>query len=244
MRYTRIVFLGLLILACGGNMQQFDGRLARLEKRVGEVEVGSRGREETSQAQEKGIKQQTAEVKLALQNIDELVARVEDITRDLEQRQQDVAALLDDLTTRVVRLERPVSVAQDSSVPKIEATAREIFDRARMDLDAGHPELAAMGFRSFIDQYPQSLLSDDAQFMLGECHYVGDRFEDALPEYEQLLDEYPASDKRALAMLRSGMCLMNVGRVDHAVSMLRGLMEVYPGTREAIAARERLADIP
>jgi len=244
MRYTRIVFLGLLILACGGNMQQFDGRLARLEKRVGEVEVGSRGREETSQAQEKGIKQQTAEVKLALQNIDELVARVEDITRDLEQRQQDVAALLDDLTTRVVRLERTVSVAQDSSVPKIEATAREIFDRARMDLDAGHPELAAMGFRSFIDQYPQSLLSDDAQFMLGECHYVGDRFEDALPEYEQLLDEYPASDKRALAMLRSGMCLMNVGRVDHAVSMLRGLMEVYPGTREAIAARERLADIP
>ncbi len=155
-----------------------------------------------------------------------------------------MAVLLDDLTTRVFRLERTASASQDSIVPKIEATAREIFDRARMDLDAGHPELSAMGFRSFIDQYPQSLLSDDAQFMLGECHYVGDRFEEALPEYEQLLDRYPSSDKRALAMLRTGMCLMNVGRVDQAVSMLRGLMETYPGTKEAIAARERLADIP
>jgi tol-pal system protein YbgF len=143
----------------------------------------------------------------------------------------------------MIQLERASSAPDDGSAPRIEATAREIFDQARTDFDAGHPELAAMGFQSFIEQYHGSPLADDAQFMLGECHYVADHFEDALIEYERLLDTYPASDKRALSMLRAGTCLMNIGSVDRGVTMLRRVVETFPGTREAVAARERLAGI-
>jgi tol-pal system protein YbgF len=232
-----------LLVACSGNMQQFEGRMTRLEEGMADLERGVRSSQEERRAQDHGLKQQSAEVKMALETIDGLVARVEDITRDLEQRQQDVAAQLDDLTRRMNQLERASSPAGESSAPRIEATAREVFDRARTDFDAGHPELAAMGFQSFIEQYQESPLADDAQFMLGECYYVADRFDEALTEYERLLDTYPASDKRALAMLRGGTCLLNTGSVDRAVSMLREVMEKFPGTREAVAARERLAGI-
>jgi tol-pal system protein YbgF len=217
-------------------MTLLDGRVADLEREI------ERSEQET-RAQDHGIKQQSAEVKLALETIDGLVARVEALTRDLEQRQQDVTAQLDDLTRRVNQLERASSTPGEGSPPRIEATAREVFDRARTDFDAGHPELAAMGFQSFIEQYQGSPLADDAQFMLGECHYVADRFDEALVEYERLLDTYPTSDKRALSMLRAGTCLLNIGSVDRAVSMLREVVETFPGTREAVAARERLAGI-
>lgn len=243
MRLVKTLSPVLLLVACGGSVQQFEGRMTRLEEGMADLEREIQNTQQERRTQDHGIKQQSAEVKLALETIDGLVARVEDLTRDLEQRQQDVTAQLDDLTRRMNQLERASSSADEGSIPRIEATAREVFDRARTDFDAGHPELAAMGFQSFIEQYQGSPLADDAQFMLGECHYVADHFDEALIEYERMLDTYPASDKRALSMLRAGTCLMNTGNVNRAVTMLRGVVETFPGTREAVAARERLAGI-
>lgn len=243
MRYRAASLCILAIFACSGGVSQFEGRFAEHDQRLNDLESRVQQIEQEKRAQGRGIKQQTAEVRLALANIDELVARVDAMTQDLDQRQQDVAVLLDDLTNRVLRLERNSSASSEGATPQIEATAKEVFDRARMDLDAGHLELAAMGFKSFIEQFPQSVLADEAQLMIGECHYAGDQFEDALNEYMLLLDQYPASDKMARAMLKSGICLLNLDREDQAVSMLRRLMEEYPGSKEARLARERLSEI-
>jgi len=243
MRYLTILLLALFGISCSSGVAQYEGQIADYDKRLDDVEARLGLLERETEEQSSRGKQQSAEIKLALANIDQLIARVESMTRDLEQRQQDVAALLDDLTSRVIRLERTSMAEGDSAAPLVDATAKEVYDRARMDLDAGHLELAAIGFRSFIEQYPNSVLADDAQFMIGESHYASDEFQLAIDAYGQLLDAFSASDRRALAMLRIGYSLFQLNRNDEAESMLKRLMEEYPGSKEAIAARERLSTI-
>jgi tol-pal system protein YbgF len=186
------------------------------------------------------IKQQSADVRLALASVDDMSARVHAMTQDLEQRQRDVAVMLDELTSRIQKLES--EAAPESAGPRIDASTSDVFNRARIDLDAGRADLAAMGFRSFVEQYPGSPLAADAQFLIGESFYVRDQFEEARAEYQRVIDLYPDSTKRPLAMLRAGNCLANTGRSDQAAAMLRRLIETFPGTTEALAARERLAD--
>lgn len=227
----------VLLIACGGSAR----RVAALEARVRTLEEAVAALEARA-TQEAQLRQQFADVQLALATIDETRQRVEAMTSDFAQRQRDVAILLDDLTARVLRLESAAS--PETSGVRIDATVRDVFDRARMDLDAGRWELATMGFRSFLEQYPDNPLAADAQFFLGESFYVRDRFEEACPEYQKVVDRYPQSPRRALAMLRMASCLERMGKRDEAVTWFRRIVETYPGTNEALAARERLADIP
>jgi tol-pal system protein YbgF len=229
----------VLVAGCGGGAQ-FQGRVTAVEARVRALEEAV-GRLEERAARDSDLKQQNADVRLALASVDEMSTRVQAMTQDLEQRQRDVAVMLDDLTDRVMKLESAAVSGPEG--PRVDESAKDAFDRAKTDLDAGRTELAAMGFRSFIDQYPGSPLAADAQFMIGETHYVKDEYHQALTEYQIFLDTYGASDKRPLGMLRAGLCLLNLGSADQGAAMLRRVVESYPGTNEAAAARERLAAV-
>ncbi len=238
----RVLALAMIAVVggCGGGAK-VQGRIQAIETRVRRLEESVARLEERAQ-RDAELKQQIADVRLALATIDELSVRVQSVTQDLEQRQRDVAVLLDDLVDRVLRLERVA--APESAGVRVDAPVKELFDRARTDLDAGRPELAAMGFRSFLELYPQNPLAADAQFLLGESFYVRDEFDAALVEYQKVLDSYPTSPRRPLAMLRIASCLANTGKRDQAVAAYRRVIETFPGTNEARAARERLADFP
>lgn len=231
--------VGVLTAGCGGGAK-IHGRLTAVETRVRALEESVAALEQRARGED--LKQQRAEVSLALATVDEMSVKVQAMTQDLEQRQRDVAAVLEDLTERVLRLER--TAAPESAGPGIDASAKEMLERARTDLDAGRCELAAMGFRSFIEQYPESPLASEAQFLIGESFYVKDQFEQARVEYQKVLDLYAGSTKRPLAMLRIASCLAGTGKPDQAVAMFRRVIETYPGSNEALVARQRLADFP
>jgi tol-pal system protein YbgF len=99
-------------------------------------------------------------------------------------------------------------------------------------------------FQEFLIAHPGSEYADDAQYWLGEAHYVNRDFEPALGEYRKLVSGYPDSPKLTQALLKVGYTLQELGRIDEARAALQDLVKRYPGTSAARLAEERLATLP
>jgi outer membrane protein assembly factor BamD len=85
--------------------------------------------------------------------------------------------------------------------------------------------LAAASYREFVALYPQHAKSDYAQFRIGECYFKQknspDRdattTEEALREYEKLLDVYPQSTYIEQTRQRIHQCRQSLARGDYLV---------------------------
>ena len=70
--------------------------------------------------------------------------------------------------------------------------------------------------------------------------YNDGKFEDAILEYQRLIDTYPKDKRVPEAYLRQGMALINLGRKQEAKYFLNALIDKYPNSSEAQTAREKL----
>jgi tol-pal system protein YbgF len=115
-------------------------------------------------------------------------------------------------------------------------TAFELIQARRYDA-------AANAFTSFLANYPESLLRDNAQYWLAETYYVRRQFNEALPEFQRVLDMYPQSAKLPDALLKVGYCNHELQRFDAAREALQQVARMYPDTTAARLATQRLERI-
>ena len=110
-------------------------------------------------------------------------------------------------------------------------------------LKSGRYEDAAAALRQFITTYPAGSYADNAQYWLGETHYITRRFDLALQEFQRLVSEYPGSQKLAGALLKIGYTHDELGNKAEAERVLSDLVERYPQSAAAGLARKRLLSI-
>ena len=110
-------------------------------------------------------------------------------------------------------------------------------------LKSGRYEDAAAALRQFITAYPAGSYADNAQYWLGETHYITRRFDLALQEFQRLVSEYPSSQKLAGALLKIGYTHDELGNKAEAEQVLSDLVERYPQSAAAGLARKRLLSI-
>ena len=104
---------------------------------------------------------------------------------------------------------------------------------------------AATAFQDFLEYFPGSPLSDNAQYWLSETFYVQRQFAEALPEFQKVLDVYPQSAKLPDALLKVGYCNYELKQWDAARAALRRVSRDFPDTtaaRLAVQRLERLAE--
>ena len=58
----------------------------------------------------------------------------------------------------------------------------------------GLPISAILAYYTFLFDYPDSPLADDAQLGIGNCYYATKEYGNAIDEYQKLIDDYPSSD--------------------------------------------------
>ena len=132
---------------------------------------------------------------------------------------------------------QPPSSAVATADPAAEQQAyRKAFDL----LKSGKFGEASAALTQFLKEYPNGRFADNAQYWLGESHYVSREFGPALAAFEQLLVDYPDSPKRSHAMLKIGFIHDEQGRKDQARQVLRELVETYPQSTAAGLAAKRL----
>jgi tol-pal system protein YbgF len=99
---------------------------------------------------------------------------------------------------------------------------------------------AIQSFTQFLEQYPNSKYSNNAQYWLAEAYYASGDMEKALAEFGKVIELYPSSSKIPDAKLKLGYTYYELGQWAKARDALTGIMTTYPNSSFALLAEKRL----
>ncbi len=98
-------------------------------------------------------------------------------------------------------------------------------------------------FNDFMSRFPNSEISDNAQFWKGECLYNLGRYDECIAEFETLRATHPESAKVPYGMFNQAAAHLKLGQQDRAFALLEDLVENYPMTPAAARARSKLEEV-
>ncbi len=131
-------------------------------------------------------------------------------------------------------------VAAPSAAP---AAADDVYKSALGDYMAAKYSLAAGEFADVIRDYPDHPLAGNAFYYLGEIDYRAAKYDEAIKDYDMVLDHFGTSNKVPAARLHKGQALLALKQNDAAVRELRALIARYPASPEATLARSKLSGL-
>ncbi|MGH8306159.1 MAG: tol-pal system protein YbgF, partial [Steroidobacteraceae bacterium] len=134
------------------------------------------------------------------------------------------------------------AAAQGSNPPS--SVEQAVYNQSFDALKAGSYSTAITGFRDFLTTYPQSPLADNAQYWLGEAHYVNHEYDAAADAFRAVLKKWPDSRKAPDAMLKLGYTQYEQKQYAAARATLTEVTRKFPGSDAAKLASERLRRIP
>jgi tol-pal system protein YbgF len=134
-------------------------------------------------------------------------------------------------------------VQQPAPPPNTSGEEQQLYKEAMGQYTKGRFEQALRAFQDLLDQYPDSRIAVDAQFMIGESFYGMKEYVDAVSEYEKMIKEYPDSDRVPGAKLKKAFSLFSLGKKGQGVMELQQIVQRYPTTKEAQIAKQRLSEL-
>jgi len=130
----------------------------------------------------------------------------------------------------------PPPVAPSAPAPP----PRELYSQAYADYARGNYDLAIQEYKEYLQHYPSTDFSDNAQYWIGECLYSKQRFAESIEAWDELMRAFPSSDKLPDARLKKGLAYEKLGRKREAIAEFRVVVERYPNSEAGKKARERL----
>ena len=149
-----------------------------------------------------------------------------------QQTQSDEPALTETMQEETASLSQSPSPTQSEE----KAAYQAAFDT----LKEGRYKRAKTELKTFIDRYPDSSYAGNAQYWLGEAHYVTRNFDQGIVEFQNVLKRYPTSNKVPDAMLKLGYTYYELKQFEQAKAILADLREKYSQTTAARLATKRL----
>ncbi len=122
----------------------------------------------------------------------------------------------------------------------IEPEASQFYHKAYTAYVNGDFERAVEGFTRFIQLYPETSLTDIAQFWIAESYFSMGEYTTALQEYDALINQYPDSDKVPAAFFSKADAYLKLDRQIEAISHLKYIVNRFPSSKAAQKASERL----
>lgn len=130
--------------------------------------------------------------------------------------------------------------AADGVVTGDPAAEKAAYDSAFSALKDGRYAESARRFQIFVNEHPQSDLSSNAWYWLGESYYAAENFGVAKETFQTLLTRYPTSAKASDALLKVGYCEYETKQWDAAEATLNDVVSRYPNSQAARLAQGRL----
>jgi len=103
-------------------------------------------------------------------------------------------------------------------------------------------ESAVPAFQSFLASYPNSTLTDNAHYWLGQLLYNSQDWESAREQFVQVVERFKDSPKRADSILKLGMIAKNNGNANLARQYFQQAVSEYPNSTPARLSSEQLAN--
>ena len=127
------------------------------------------------------------------------------------------------------------------ATPSVTQSEEKAAYQAAFDtLKEGRYKKAKAELKSFLDKFPNSSYAGNAQYWLGEAHYVTRNFEQGIIEFQKVINNYPGSSKMPDAMLKLGYTYYELKQFDQSKAILQDLRDRFPQSTAARLATKRL----
>jgi len=176
------------------------------------------------------VDQISGQIQALNDTLDELKARLAKVSKQLEDMQaaqQNVAAQQSQQTQQQ---------QQQAQAPPPDV----LYNNALRDYNAAKNDLAAQEFADYVKYYPNTDLAGNAYFYLADLEFRQGNYQQAVKDYDQVLQNFPTGNKAPAAQLKKGFALLELGQKDSGIAELRRLIQRYPRSNEAVQARDRL----
>jgi tol-pal system protein YbgF len=176
------------------------------------------------------VDQLSGQIQALNDTLDELKARLAKVSKQLEDMQaaqQNVAAQQSQQTQQQ---------QQQTQAPPPDV----LYNNALRDYNAAKNDLAAQEFADYVKYYPNTDLVGNAYFYLADLEFRQGNYQQAVKDYDQVLQNFPTGNKAPAAQLKKGFALLELGQKDSGIAELRRLIQRYPRSNEALQARDRL----
>jgi tol-pal system protein YbgF len=175
-----------------------------------------------------------------------LRGQLDEIQHNLNKTQDQQRDLYADVDRRLSSLEggaRPLAGAASGApgLPVPQGDDRANYQAAFDMLKDGKYAEAISGFKQYLTSFPDGALVDNAQYWLGEAHYVTRDYTQALRDFRAVIDKYPESRKIPDALLKIGYCNYELKNWADARAALNQVVQKFPDTTAARLASQRLA---
>jgi len=250
----RVLGIALLLGALGAqqaNAGLFDDEEAR--RQINDLTIKSNERLDTTAKAQMELANQ---IQALRDETARLRGQVETLSYELEaakKRQQDFYV---DLDGRLRKIETPAPARVDakpvdegSPAPATEAPRKVASDPAAETREyeaalnlfrANKLKEAATAFEAFAKAHPDSTLTPNAYYWLGNAHYALRDCRKTIDAQRVVVGKWPTHAKAPDALLNVATCQQELGDSKSARTTLEALLAKYPDSSAATAARQRL----
>jgi tol-pal system protein YbgF len=176
------------------------------------------------------VDQISGQIQALNDTLDELKARLAKVSKQLE----DMQAAQQNVTAQ--QSQQTQQQQQQAQAPPPDV----LYNNALRDYNAAKNDLAAQEFADYVKYYPNTDLAGNAYFYLADLEFRQGNYQQAVKDYDQVLQNFPTGNKAPAAQLKKGFALLELGQKDSGIAELRRLIQRYPRSNEALQARDRL----
>ena len=136
----------------------------------------------------------------------------------------------------------PKTVIRDGIEIPVTEASKDDFAAIEQLLEQGQTEQAVSSLASFIKDYPDSELLDDALVLLGRLQMEQEQYEAAAISFQQIVSDMPQSSHYLQAAVQLGLALAKLGRTEEALPMLQSIFDRLPDQNRQAEVAAMLAD--
>jgi tol-pal system protein YbgF len=234
-----------LIEQSSDSVNKLNSTMSSLQKSVQDVQANSGTRLDTMSTQVQGLSDNLEEIKSRIGKLNQQLV-------DLQNSVQSIDARLAGGSPTTAPAGGAPAPSGPAGAPGSASNvspagppppADTLYSNALRDITSGKYDLARSEFQDYLKYYGDTDLASNAQFYIGEIAYAQKNYEDAVQEFDKVINNYPRSFKLTSAHLRRGMALIELGQKNAGVKELRDVVHRYPGTPEERMARAKLKDL-
>jgi tol-pal system protein YbgF len=175
--------------------------------------------------------------------MDTVSSQMEALTSTLDEtgnRMSLIGQRLDDVSSGISqRMDKLFEQMSGSNIAVTPAPS-QIYSMAYSDFSRGKYELAATGFRTYLEKYPQGELAAQSQYYLAECYYSNADYKAGLEQFRLVEKNYPKSDVVPASRLKQALSIEMLGNKAQSREIMQQLIEDFPKSPEAFTAKEKL----
>lgn len=127
--------------------------------------------------------------------------------------------------------------------PDHDLAADSQYKKALLYLDLGQTSNAQIAFKHFMDYYPNDKRFDQASFYFGRTLVLMERFSEAIPVYQNILNRSQDKDLAARSLYELAWCHQGLQRREAAKARYEDMLKQYPDHELARRAQFELAEI-